>query len=184
MRWSRHRSFSEYEGVFMTNVIQKSVRTNSINLVQFLIGVGCIVAISNWVFGLSFWHSMTIVLSVSVAFLMSAAFLLIGRVERLEKSRQNRLTRIYNKEGQEVMNRWTDQLDSGHWVTITTDVINHEVLYAEHTMTDENTNSGGRATCIREEHEYNRSAVWGDHYKRPVFRRRPSLKSRLRSIRT
>lgn len=102
-----------------------------------------------------------------VALLFFAVLMLADRITRLERSRDNRLTRIYNQDGQEVKNRWTDGITSGHWVTITTDLVNHDVLYAEHTRTDENTNAIGRENCIREEHEYNRSAVWGEHYKGP-----------------
>jgi len=65
------------------------------------------------------------------------------------------------------MNRWTEQLDAGHWVTITTDVIKHKVLYAEHTRTDENTNLVGRENCMRADHMYNRSMVWGGALRTP-----------------
>lgn len=139
-------------------------------VLQFCFSICVVLAVLAWIFGVPFWKSITIVLTALVLMLLYSVIFLVQRVERLEKSRQYRLTRIYNKEGQEVMNRWTDQFSSGHWVTITTDVVNHDVLYAEHTRTDENTNSVGRENCIREEHEYNRSAVWGDQYKGPEYK--------------
>lgn len=127
---------------------------------------------------------MIIALSVLIFFLTIATIALIRRVTRLEQSRQYRVTRIYNQEGKEVMNRWTEQLDTGHWVTITTDVINHKVLYAEHTRTDENTNFVGRENCIRADHKYNRSTVWGEYYERPLPQKRLSSKFRQRGART
>ena len=147
-----------------------SNNSNHMLVLQFCLSTCVVLAVLTWVLDLSFWKSITIVLCALVLMLLYAIIFLVQRVERLEGSRRYRLTRIYNKEGQEVMNRWTDQISSGHWVTITTDVVNHDVLYAEHTRTDENTNSLGRENCIREEHEYNRSAVWGQHYNGPEFK--------------
>ena len=154
----------------MSDVALDSNKSNHMPVIQFSFGICVVLAIFTWIFDISFWKSMTIILSALVLMLLYAVVFLVQRVERLEKSRQYRLTRIYNKEGQEVMNRWTDQINSGHWVTITTDALKHDVLYAEHTRTDENTNAIGRENCISEEHRYNRSAVWGGHYGGPEYK--------------
>lgn len=139
-------------------------------VLQFCFSICVVLAVLAWILDLSFWKSITIVLSALVLMLLYAIISLVQRVDRLDGSRKYRVTRTYNKEGQEVMNRWTDQISPGHWVTITTNTLNHEVLYAEHTRTDENTNSVGRENCIREEHEYNRLEVWGGHYKGPEYK--------------
>ncbi len=154
----------------MPSMPQTSVKSNSLLLLQFSLSIAALLMLLAWVFSVSFLTSLNIVLAVIVVLLLLSVMLLVDRVERLEKSRQYRVTRIYNKEGKEVMNRWTDQINSGHWVTITTDLINHDVLYAEHSRTDENTNAVGRENCIREDHEYNRSAVWGEHYQGPEYK--------------
>ena len=124
---------------------------------------------------------MILILSLLVVALVFAIFSLNRRVIALENSRQNRVTRIYNQEGKEVINRWTDCRTEGHWVTITTDVVNHKVLYAEHTRTELNVKLVGGNKCIREEHEYNESAVWGRYYKTPITKKRNSLRSRLQN---
>lgn len=154
----------------MENTSKRALRPSVQTLFQFILVVGGLLMLTTWVFDISFWKSISIGLAVLITLLFCVVKMLADRIERLEKSRQYRLTRIYNKDGQEVMNRWTDQIDSGHWVTITTDTINHDVLYAEHTRTDENTSNLGRENCTREEHEYNRSAVWGEHYKGPEYK--------------
>jgi hypothetical protein len=154
----------------MSDSAPDSNKSINVLVIQFSFSICVVLALLTWIFDVSFWKSITIALSALLLILLYAVIFLLQRVERLEKSRQYRLTRIYNKKGQEVMNRWTDQINSGHWVTITTDVLNHDVLYAEHTRTDENTNTVGRENCIREDHEYNRSAVWGEHYKGPEYK--------------
>jgi hypothetical protein len=154
----------------MKNSVKQSIRANASTQFQFMLFVGGLLTLSTWLFDISFWKSVSTILAVVVALLFFAVLMLADRITQLEKSRDNRLTRVYNKDGQEVVNRWTDGITSGHWVTIITDVVNHDVLYAEHTRTDENTNTIGRENCIREEHEYNRSVVWGEHYKGPEYK--------------
>lgn len=163
--------------------IRSSIKSNWGLLLS--LSIGALLVLLTWVFGLSFWKSISIVLLAVVGLLLFVTSALIDRLEKIEKSRDNRITRIYNRHGQEVLNRWTEQLEEGHWVTITFDVINHEVLYAEHTRTDENTNSLGREPCIQQEHEYNKSSVWGNRYKRarPGFKLRSPLKTRLKNAR-
>ena len=168
----------------MENTVQQSIRGSTLPQFQFMFFISALLALSTWVLDISIWKSVSIVLAIVVAVLIFSVLALADRIARLEKSRQYRLTRIYDQAGNEVMNKWTDQLDFGHWVTITTDVLNHKILYAEHTRTDENTSALGREKCISEEHEYNKSMIWGSDYKRTSFRRRVSLKSRLSATKT
>lgn len=154
----------------MNTDTEQMTRSNTALLTKLSVFVCVLLMLLTFIFEISFWKGATTALLALVTYLLFTTFMLADRLGRIEKSRRYMLTRIYNKDGQEVLNKWTDQFSAGHWVTVTTDVINHEVLYVEHTRTDENINYVGRENCAQEEHEYNRSTVWGEHYKGPEYK--------------
>lgn len=141
-----------------------NTNNSSDNTLEYkLISSGVLCALlASWIFDISIWKIATL-------FLFAICIIVMNRLKKIENSRQYRLTRIYNINGEEVQNRWVNEVEDGYWVTVVTDVKNFDISYVEHTRTDENINKNGRENCVKKEHSYNFNNVWGDKYKGGKF---------------
>ena len=133
-------------------------------ILLFLFAV--IVIIVSKFFNVSIWQSATCILILLTVALSKILFSLSDQVKKLneQNSRQYRITRIYDEKGEEVENRWTNEVEDGYWITIITDPIQNKIPFAEHTRTDQNINKHGRENCQKQEHSYNNNNVWGENY--------------------
>ena len=132
--------------------------------VQLFIYLGMLTIFLSLIFDIPMLKSITFALVVLCFGLLKVLFIFVERVNKLTNSRQYRLTRIYNRRGIEVQNRWTEEIEDGYWVTIVTDPNKHEVVFAEHTRTDANITKN-KSKCTEQEHAYNFSSVWGESYE-------------------